>query len=112
MIYNIFSNLTQVWDVFLMDPDPDFSGSDHDFWPIRIRTQKKNSDPDTEKTGSEKLKFLKDFNSLSKLNRRRVVFPLSLFVMSYFSDPGSFLNNPAMMNMASSMLQDPNMQNM
>lgn len=27
-------------------------------------------------------------------------------------DIGSFLNNPAMMNMASSMLQDPNMQNM
>jgi hypothetical protein len=25
---------------------------------------------------------------------------------------GSFLNNPALMNMASSMLQDPNMQNM
>ena len=25
-----------------MDPDPDFSGSDPDFWPIRIRTQKKS----------------------------------------------------------------------
>ena len=27
-------------------------------------------------------------------------------------DIGSFLNNPALMNMASTMLQDPNMQNM
>ena len=28
-----------------MDPDPDFSGSDPDFWPSRIRTQEKKSDP-------------------------------------------------------------------
>ena len=40
------------WDIFYTDPDfsgsdPDFSGSDPDFWPIR--TQKKKSDPDTEK---------------------------------------------------------------
>ena len=27
-------------DVFFMDPDPDFFGSDPDFWPIRIRTHK------------------------------------------------------------------------
>ncbi len=27
-------------------------------------------------------------------------------------DLGGFLNNPALMNMASTMLQDPNMQNM
>ena len=29
-----------------MDSDPDFSESDPDFWPIRIWTQKKKSDPD------------------------------------------------------------------
>ena len=40
MIYNIFSTLTQVLGRFFTDPD--FSGSDPDFWPIRIRTQKKN----------------------------------------------------------------------
>ena len=26
-----------------MDADPDFSRSDPDFWPIRIRTQEKSS---------------------------------------------------------------------
>ena len=41
-----------------MDPDPDFSRSDPDFWPILvcIRTQKKNADPNPgKKTGSETL---------------------------------------------------------
>ena len=37
-----------------MDPDPDFSRSDPDFWPIQIRTQKKNSDPDPEKNPDTK----------------------------------------------------------
>ena len=33
-----------------------FSGSDPDFWPIRIRTQKKKFDPDPEKkSGTETL---------------------------------------------------------
>ena len=39
MKYNIFSILTQVLGRFFKDRDPDF-------WPIRIRTQKKKSDPD------------------------------------------------------------------
>ena len=34
-----------------------YSRSDPDFWPIRIRTQEKISDPDPEKTGSESLLF-------------------------------------------------------
>ena len=54
MKYNIFSTLTPVLGRFFTDPD--FSGSDPDFWPIRIRTQEKNSDPDpAKKTGSETL---------------------------------------------------------
>ena len=40
MKYNIFSTLTPVLGRFFTDPD--FSGSDPDFWPIRIRTQKKS----------------------------------------------------------------------
>ena len=39
MKYNIFSILTQVLGRFFKDRDPDF-------WPIRIRTQKKKADPD------------------------------------------------------------------
>ena len=39
-----------------MNSDPDFSESDPDFWPIRIWTQKKKSDPDPgKKTRSETL---------------------------------------------------------
>ena len=34
--------------------DPDFSGSDPDFWPIRIQKKKTDSDPG-KKTGSETL---------------------------------------------------------
>ena len=61
MIYNIFSTLTQVLGRFFLGSgffsDPDFSGSDPDFWPIRIqiRTKEKKSDSDPEKTGSETL---------------------------------------------------------
>ena len=41
---------------FFMDTDPDCSGSDPDFWPIRIRTLEKKSDPDPgKKPGSETL---------------------------------------------------------
>ena len=46
MTYKKNSTLTQVLGRFFMDPD--FSSSDPDFWPIRIRTQKKNCDPDPE----------------------------------------------------------------
>ena len=48
-------------DVFFMDPDPDFFGSDPDFWPIRIRTQKSLIRLREKKTGSETL--LKTANS-------------------------------------------------
>ena len=54
MIYNIFSALTQVLGRFFLGSGSEFSGSDPDFWPIRIRTQKKNSDPE-KKPGSETL---------------------------------------------------------
>ena len=43
------------WDVFFMDQDPDFSGSDPYFWPIRTWTQKKKSDPDPKKNPDPKL---------------------------------------------------------
>ena len=35
--------------VFFIDLDPRFSGSDPDFWPLRIRTQWNKSDTDQEK---------------------------------------------------------------
>ena len=52
-----------------MDPDPDFSGSNPVFWPNRIRTQKKKSDPDPgKKPGSETLiKTCLLFNVLKKV---------------------------------------------
>ena len=38
MKYNFFYyRITPVYDVFFTDSDPDFSGSDPEFWPIRIR---------------------------------------------------------------------------
>ena len=43
----VFSLLT-VFERFFFT-DPDFSGSDSDFWPIRFRTQEKKSDPDPDK---------------------------------------------------------------
>ena len=47
MKYNIFFYFNSSFRTFFFtDPDPDFSGSDPDFWPIRIRTQKKKSDPE------------------------------------------------------------------
>ena len=53
-IYYFFLLEPQFQDVFVTDPDPDFSGSDADFWPTRIRTQNKKADPDLEKKpGSE-----------------------------------------------------------
>ena len=43
MKYNIFSStLTPVLGRFFTDPD--FSGSDPDFWPIRIREKKPGSE--------------------------------------------------------------------
>ena len=35
---------SQFLEVFFMDPD--FSGSDPDFWPIRTREKKSDPDPD------------------------------------------------------------------
>ena len=47
MKYNIFFYFNSSFRTFFFkDPDPDFSGSDPDFWPIRIQTQKKKLDPD------------------------------------------------------------------
>ena len=40
------TTLTSVFGRFFTDPDPDFSGSDPDFWTIWIRTQGKKSNPD------------------------------------------------------------------
>ena len=42
MKYHIFSTFTLVLGLFFTDPNADFSGSDPDIWPIRIRTQKKS----------------------------------------------------------------------
>ena len=52
MIYNNFfyCSVTQVLGRFFTDPD--FSGSDPDFWPSRIRTQKKILIWIRKKTGS------------------------------------------------------------
>ena len=41
--------LLTVFTYFFMDPDPNFSRSDPDLRPIRIRTQEKKFDPDPEK---------------------------------------------------------------
>ena len=38
----IFSSRTSVFGRFFTDPDRVFSGSDPDFWSIRIRTQEKS----------------------------------------------------------------------
>ena len=46
------STCTSDFGGFFTEPDPDCSVSDPDFWPIRIRTQEKMSDPDPEKTRS------------------------------------------------------------
>ena len=46
---------TSVFWRFFRGPDSGFSGSDLGFWPIRILTQEKKSDPDPEKTWSETL---------------------------------------------------------
>ena len=54
MKYNIFSTFTLFLGRFFTNPD--FSKWDPDLWPIRIRTQKKKSDPDPgKKPGSETL---------------------------------------------------------
>ena len=54
-----FLLLLQFFDVFFTDPDPDFSGSDTDFWPIwiRIQTQEKKFDPDPGKNPDPKQCF-------------------------------------------------------
>ena len=50
MIYNIFFYFNSSFGTFFFtDPDPDFSGSDPDFfWPTRIQTPKTKFDPDSD----------------------------------------------------------------
>merc|ERR1719383_890849 len=61
---------------------------------------------------------MRAINPTYRLQRTRyklweaLVAELSPLVLEALLDLGSFLNNPALMNMASTMLQDPNMQNM
>ena len=56
MKYNIFFYFYPSFMTFFTVPDPDFSVSDPEFWPIwnRIRTQKKRSDPDPGKNPDPK----------------------------------------------------------
>ena len=46
MILHIFT-CTNIFGLLFMDPYPDFSGSNPDVWPIRIRTEGKKSDLST-----------------------------------------------------------------
>ena len=65
MIYdtNVFYLFLQFLDFFCMDPgpDPDFPGSDPDFWPIW--TQEKSSIRIGKKPGSNTLKKKNFFNA-------------------------------------------------
>ena len=48
------SSFTLVFGFFFHESGSGFSGSDPDFWPIRIRTQEKKSDPDPEENPDPK----------------------------------------------------------
>ena len=48
MILNIFT-CSNIFGLLFMDPYPDFSGSNPNVWPIRIRTEGKKSDLDPDR---------------------------------------------------------------
>ena len=86
------------WTVFFEDPD--FSGSDPDFWPIRIRTQEQKSVPDpVKKSGSEtwllevlvaqrryKYKWLYKIENIHVESRFAKLFENKYFLILFLSD--------------------------
>ena len=77
-----------------MDPDPDLSGSDHEFWPIRIRTQKKNSDPDTEKNRIRKTEIFKRLQQFIETKQKAGCFPSVLVCNELFLWPRELPEQP------------------
>ena len=71
--------------MFFTDPGPDFSGSDPDFWPIWIRTQKKRLIRIRKKTGSEKK---------TRIRNTAPPRPLLLLLVFYYCS-SSFTPTPA-----------------